>query len=389
MTQARSSPDPPSWESGADEFEDLFENAPCGYICADPRGRILRANQTLANWLGMQAAALLGRPFSELLSIGSRLYYETHFAPMLRMSGAINEVALDLSMPKLGRLPVIVNAVERRDADGTTQSIRIVLFAARERRRYERNLLDAKASAEEAAAAERAAAELREQLIAILGHDLRNPVAALSGGLRILKREPLSERARKVIGLMDGSIVRVSVLISNVLDFARERLGGSVALKLESDRPLAPVIEQVVAELRLVAPEREIVTSIDLPDPVALDHSRLGQIVSNLLSNALTHGASDQPVRLDARFVDGMFELSVANGGQPIDPDTLANLFRPFYRGTSTEAGRQAGNRGLGLGLYIASEIAKAHGGSLSVESSTGETRFTFRMPLDRGGSGD
>ncbi|MEO6092029.1 MAG: PAS domain-containing sensor histidine kinase, partial [Novosphingobium sp.] len=336
MTQG-SSPESTGQELGADELEDLFEHAPCGYICADPRGRVVRANQTLADWLGRDSAELTGTPFSELLSIGSRLYYETHFAPMLRMSGAINEVALDLALGRRGRLPVIVNAVERRDADGTTQAVRIVLFAARERRRYERNLLNAKATAEEAVAAERATSEVREQLIAILGHDLRNPVAAISGGLRMLKREPLSERALKVVGLMEGSTVRVSVLISNVLDFARQRLGGSLALKLEQGRPLAPVIEQVVSELRLVAPEREIVCEIDLPDSLAVDHGRLGQLVSNLLSNALTHGAPDQSVQLAARCDEGMFELSVANGGEPIGDDTLANLFRPFYRGNPAE----------------------------------------------------
>jgi phosphoserine phosphatase RsbU/P len=373
--------------SEAAEFEDLFENAPCGYIRADPRGTILRANRTLATWLDTDPSALVGKRFHDLLSIGSRLYYETHFAPMLRMSGGISEVALDLSSAKTRRLPVIVNATERRDDSGTPREIWIVLFTARERRRYERNLLDAKATAEEKAKVERAAGELREQLIAILGHDLRNPVAAISGGLRILKREPLSERAHKVIALMEGSTVRASVLISNVLDFARERLGGSIPLTLDRDRPLAPVIEQVVAELRLVAPDRKIIAEIDLPDPVPVDHSRLGQLASNLLSNALTHGAADQPVRLNACCAGGMFELSVANGGEPIDEDTRANLFRPFYRG-APDSGAETNKRGLGLGLHIASEIAKAHGGTLDVESSEAETRFTFRMPLDRGESG-
>lgn len=177
---------------------------------------------------------------------------------------------------------------------------------------------------------------------------------------------------------MEASVIRASVLIENVLDFARGRLGGGIELKRETSKPLAPVLEQVMAELRLVAPGRDIVGAIDLPGPVAADHARIGQLVSNLLGNALTHGAPDEPVRLEAAVRDDLFELSVANGGEPIAADMMANLFRPFYRGQDN-----ANKRGLGLGLHIASEIAKAHGGTLTAASNSEETRFTFRMPVE------
>jgi sigma-B regulation protein RsbU (phosphoserine phosphatase) len=363
--------------SDVDDFEDLFDNAPCGYISADGHCRIRRANKTLCDWLGLTCEEVAGRHFSDLLSVGGKLFYETHFAPMLRMHGAFQEVALDLETRGRRKLPVIVNAVEQRDGDGRPRAVRITLFAATERRRYERNLLSAKASAEQAVTREQETGELREQFIAVLGHDLRNPLAAITAGIRILQREPLSDRSRKVVGLMEGSAVRASVLIDNVLDFARGRLGGGIGLSLERNKPLARVIEQVVAELRSISPHSEIRVAIDIADHVVADHVRIGQLVSNLLGNALTHGAKDRPVTLDARTKDGTFELSVANGGEPIPADNLASLFRPFSRG---EGG--ASQPGLGLGLHIASEIAKAHGGTLTASSSQEETRFTLRMPV-------
>jgi phosphoserine phosphatase RsbU/P len=320
---------------------------------------------------------LIGAHFSELLTIGSRLYYETHFAPLLRMSGSVSEVALDLSGPGGARIPVLVSATEHRGASGEVTDVTIALFVAKQRRQYEQNLLAAKAHAEDATSDERETSELREQLMAILGHDLRNPLAAISSGLTLLKRDGQSDRARRVIGLMEGSVVRASVLIDNVLDFARGRLGSGIELTIDESKPLSGVIEQVISEMRLIAPGRAIVAEIELPAPVPVDPGRMGQLVSNLLSNALTHGDAQQPVTLRARSGNDTFELSVANGGEPIAEEAMINLFRPFVRGKGKES-----QQGLGLGLYIASEIAKAHGGSLSASSTAEQTRFTFSMPI-------
>jgi signal transduction histidine kinase len=119
------------------------------------------------------------------------------------------------------------------------------------------------------------------------------------------------------------------------------------------------------------------VTEIALSRPVAYDGPRIAQLVSNLLANALTHGDPAGPVWVLARSDDDGFELSVANLGAPIPPETQASLFQPFSR-----ASARPGQQGLGLGLYIAAEIARAHGGSLEVASSAEITRFTFRMPV-------
>jgi sigma-B regulation protein RsbU (phosphoserine phosphatase) len=272
-----------------------------------------------------------------------------------------------------------VNAVERRDEAGKPLFVRITIFNASERRRYERGLVEAKAAAEQAMHAEHAAAELREQFIAILGHDLRNPLASIAGGIRLIGKEPVSDRGRKVLDLMEGSIVRASTLIDNVMDFARARLGSGLGIVPDANTHITPVIEQVVAELRSIARDRAIEAAIDPDLAVEADHARLGQLASNLLGNALTHGSAEQPVRLTATTRADMFELSVANGGEPILADAMKHLFQPFFRGSVRPS-----QQGLGLGLHIAAEIAKAHGGTITVASDEAETRFTFVMPCRR-----
>ncbi len=224
---------------------------------------------------------------------------------------------------------------------------------------------------------ERETAKLRDQFIAVLGHDLRNPLAAIDAGTRLLRREPQTETSGEFLRLIQTTVIRMSDLIDNVLDFARGRLGGGLALSRNGAVDLEPVLTQVVSELRAIHPQREIATAFDLAVPVNCDRTRIAQILSNLLGNALTHGAVDQPIQVTASTSNGVFELSVTNAGEAIAPAAMERLFTPFARGEV-----KASQQGLGLGLFIASEVARAHGGTLTVTSRTGETRFTFRMPL-------
>jgi signal transduction histidine kinase len=231
-----------------------------------------------------------------------------------------------------------------------------------------------RASSEAALFSERQSSELREQFIAVLGHDLRNPLASIDAGAALLAREKLEGKARTILPLMQKSVRRMANLIDNVLDLARGRLAGGLALKRNRDEPLEPALAQVVEELRAAWPERPIGADMQLDAPVDCDPARIAQLLSNLLANALVHG--NGPVRVTARGKGGALELAVANGGAPIPPEVMARIFQPFYRAAAD------GNRqGLGIGLYIASEIARAHGGTLSVTSDDTETRFTLRVP--------
>ncbi len=238
---------------------------------------------------------------------------------------------------------------------------------------------DRLAASESALHDELQTAELREQFIAILGHDLRNPLAAIDASAAVLMVLPLDQKALQVAARIKRSAGRMAGLIANLVDFARGRLGGGLPLTRTLATDLAGVLEQVVAELQSTSPDRTIIANFSLGHPVYCDSARLAQLLSNLLANALSHGAPDQPVRVEAHSDQEVFQLSVANSGQPLPESTLAHLFKPFVR-----AGDRS-NQGLGLGLYIASEIARAHQGELDVTSSGDETRFTFRMQQRRG----
>ena len=360
-----------------DDFEDMFENAPCAYITLLPNGRIERVNKTLLNWIGHPAEHMADKRFSDFLNMAGRIYFETHIAPLLRMQGFYNEFAIDMVTAAGEPLQMIANALEGRDAAGKPLFTRLALIKATDRRRYEHELLEARDVAKTNLESERETSELREQFIAVLGHDLRNPLASISAGARILGREAKSDKEHQVIAMLETTVLRMAGLIDDVLDFARGRLGGGLTLDRDSRKPLEPMLHQVIDELRLSSPGRQIEVEYAIDLPVKCDRGRIGQLVSNLVGNALSHGASNMPVRVRAATEDGMFRLSVVNRGDPIPGAAMNKLFEPFFRG-EVRASRQ----GLGLGLHIAAQIARAHEGALTVSSTTDETRFTFVMPL-------
>jgi sigma-B regulation protein RsbU (phosphoserine phosphatase) len=243
-----------------EDLEDLYENAPCGYLSLGADGVIIKVNQTLCGWLGARNYDLWGKRLYDLLTVPSKIFYETHFAPLLRMQGYFNEVALDLVGPKGKKIPVLSNALERKAPDGTLLFTRVTLFQASERRMYERELVEARNAAQKSkdelqalntglekrvakSAAERLrlqrgllaeqeVARLREQFVAILGHDLRNPLSAIAGGLIILVKEPQTDKAKRLLSLMSSSTDRMFGLINDMLDFARLKSGAGIAAKL-------------------------------------------------------------------------------------------------------------------------------------------------------------
>jgi signal transduction histidine kinase len=222
---------------------------------------------------------------------------------------------------------------------------------------------------------ERKTSELREQFIGVLGHDLGNPLASVDAGMRILLRNRDSEKAPEIIAMIQKSVMRMAGLVDNIMDFARGRLGGGLTIKRDARQPLTPVIQQVVSEIQLVSPDVRIETEIDVEAPVSCDRGKIGQLFSNLLGNAITYGDKGRPIRVHARTTGDSFELTVTNYGPPISDKAMQNLFKPFTRG------ERPSQQGLGLGLYIASEIARAHGGALKAVSTAEKTIFEFNMP--------
>ena len=227
-----------------------------------------------------------------------------------------------------------------------------------------------------ALSAEQHKADLREQFVAVLGHDLRNPLAALGSGLNLLEKANATEMSRSIIGMMRKSTFRMGELIENVLDLSRARLGGGFTLNRRKDNELVAALQQVIDEMRLLWPDRAITVDCAVNKPVDCDRQRVAQILSNLLANAITHG-SDGPVRVAMTTDQSDFRLTVENQASPLPRETMLKLFQPFFRSPDKQA-----NQGLGLGLFIADELARAHGGTLKVEQGSGKIAFILEMKL-------
>lgn len=228
---------------------------------------------------------------------------------------------------------------------------------------------------------ERENAELREQFIAVIGHDLRNPLFAITTAAeRVLRKHPNPQTDGLVQHILSCGN-RASQLVEDVLDFARGRLGSGIPLTLCKCSDLDQVLRHVISEVQSIHPHRQIQSTIETFEHIECDSGRLAQLLSNLLANAITHGSATDPVRVDALSINGVFTLSVTNQGPPIPADVIPNLFQPYSRPASDTP-----QAGLGLGLYIASQIALSHGGQVDVVSNEQQgTVFTFRFASQPG----
>jgi signal transduction histidine kinase len=226
--------------------------------------------------------------------------------------------------------------------------------------------------------------EFQERFVAILGHDLRNPLSAIDMGVALLKQradENHDETATRILGRMQGSSRRMTRMIEQILDLTRTRLAGGIKV-VPVSMDLAKTIAAIAEELRTAQPGR----IIDVRSPPSLvgnwDKDRLEQVFSNLISNAVHHGDRARPVEVTLREDGESVEVSVHNHGRAIPEELRTELFNAFRRGARD--GRTADTEGLGLGLYISHEIVAAHHGKLDVTSGA-EEGTTFRVTLPRG----
>jgi signal transduction histidine kinase len=217
--------------------------------------------------------------------------------------------------------------------------------------------------------------ETRERFIGVLGHDLRSPLTAIKLGAQTLERaDDLPEHHASMVNLMTRCSNRMERMIADVLDFARGRLGDGIKLVCEPTN-FGEVCGAAISELRLANPEHSI--TFESSDDLAgvWDPDRLAQTLTNLVSNAVVHGVG--PIRVTAHADGDAVVLEVHNRGNPIPPEDMHLVFEPFRR--SSNHGRGGG---LGLGLYIVSEIVRAHGATISVRSTLEHgTTFSSRWP--------
>ena len=248
-----------------------------------------------------------------------------------------------------------------RDAQGQVVAAVATLVDITDRKRHEHEL--------------RRALSFRDEIMAVLSHDLRTPLMVIMTGAELLERGGLTEKQARSAARIRTSGHRIERMIRDLLDYTRARHGGGIPIALQ-ETDLAQLSRQMVENFHQTHPGRAPSLSTEGDTRGRWDPDRLLQVLSNLLGNAVRHGG-EAPVTVLVRGERDEVVLEVRNGGTPIPPAILPIVFEPFRRGGAKDSGE-----GLGLGLYIVSAIVEAHGGTVSASSSPGEgTTFTVRLP--------
>ena len=361
---------------------DLYQRAACGLACTTDDGVFIAVNETFSKWVDRPAHDLIGRAkLQDLLTVGGRIFHQTHWAPLLRIQGSISEVKLEVVHAGGARIPMVMNAIRRETPAGFVHEIAVIV--ARDRDAYERELVASRKRLQtlveettrlHSEAKDRAL--FAEQMVGIVSHDLRNPLSTIQMGAALLSRTRANQEA--VLHRVMRAADRATRMIADLLDFTQARLGKGIAVA-RAPMNLRQCVADAVDELALAYPARAITHEHTGAAGCEADADRLTQLVGNLVSNAIAYGREASPVDVSS-VVDGAnASISVRNLGEPIPPEIQASLFQPMVRGEVDVA-----SRSVGLGLYIVSEIAKAHGGSVTVVSSAeAGTTFTAQFPVN------
>lgn len=363
--------------------QDEFDRAPCGLVQTDAQGLVRRANLAFCDWLGYTQAELAGqRRLQDLLTTGCRIFHQTHSLPALQAQGSISEVRVQLVRKNGEQLPMLLNARRYGRAGGAMDEF--ALFVAQDRDRYEKELVQARtrleamvAQANDLQAQARDRAMFAEQMVGIASHDLRNPLMAMLMSAELLGKGGITPDQSDVLARILRAGDRASRLIANLLDLTQARLGSGLSVS-PAAIDLHATVAGAVQELSQVFPDRALRHVQQGPGPCLADADRLVQLVGNLVSNAMAYGAPGAPVVVTSAREDTLFSISVHNRGQPIPADIMDGLFDIMVRGSD----QVNTGRSVGLGLFIVSEIAKAHGGTVGVTSTLEDgTRFTVVVP--------
>ncbi|WNG13691.1 ATP-binding protein [Cystobacter fuscus] len=346
----------------------MVEACPVGLCLMDRELRFIYINDTLARLNGHTVARHLGRPLREMAPGWIATLLEPHFLRVLEEGRPVCNH--EFTSPPWQDSPEqhwLCHYYPVRNTDGLVDGLGCVLVNITQQKRVEAEL--------------RRAGELRERLIGVVGHDLRNPLNAISISAGLLQRqEDLEEDARRAVERIRTSAARMARMLNDILDFARSTMEGGLPVHRERVN-LHELCRSALEELQVAYANQRMELDARGDGWGWWDPDRLTQVVGNLVSNAVQHGRKGTPVRVEVRDEGNDVLLAVHNEGEPIAPELLPSLFQPFRHGATGKAS----SRSVGLGLYIVQQVARAHGGEAQVSSSEhGHTVFTVRLP--RGG---
>ncbi|MCO7496899.1 MULTISPECIES: PAS domain-containing sensor histidine kinase [Stenotrophomonas] len=346
-----------------------FEDAACGLLWTRRDGTVLAANPTFCQWLNYDAVDIVGRTFQDLLTMGGKLFHQTHWFPLLEMQGSVTEVKLDFYNKHGQKVAMLVNA-RAIETKGGEIAYSIATLASRDRDRYERELLKARkvalARLDEISLLQKAASErskFSERLVGIVSHDLRNPLSAIRMGVDILTMGETDPSRLRTSERINNSVDRALDLVENLLDFTLTESGRPIPMNLKP-MELHQSVCAAVEELRWTFPKAVIQHHAAGVGAVVADSTQLTRALGNLVANANRYGDRSKAVEVRSEVEGGWARIQVVNEGPVISQELISKMFQPMERGSTDEGG------GVGLGLYIVEQIARLHGGQATVSSS-------------------
>ncbi|HND20359.1 MAG TPA: ATP-binding protein [Acidobacteriota bacterium] len=381
--------------------------APCGWLSVTDDGCVVNVNETLANLLGQAKSHIVGQNLSGFLTVGSRVFYQTHLFPQLKLAGRLDEIYLDLRSANGDTLPMLINAV-RTERQGEPANDFILLLIQR-REKFESQILQSKRAAEAAAQAAQVANtqliemqkeleanhlklleldELKTRFTAMLVHDLKSPLTVVNMALQLVQeqhRNP-TEHLAEMLDVSKKNIQKIVKMVNQMLDVYRGESRETKVNRLELD-PMA-LLSDCVESARLAAPPQMTITCTVRNKLPALwaDGLQLERVFSNLLSNAIKFTPPDGKISVEAWTQAGvgvetgqtLVLISITDTGEGIPAESIPFLFDPYWQANSTHT-----KPGVGLGLSIVKRIVAAHGGNISVRSQLGiGTCFTVVLPV-------
>jgi PAS domain S-box-containing protein len=377
------------------DSETLFEHAACGLLLTDANGTIQRINATARSWLGYTEEELTGKlRMLDLLPVGARLFHHTHCLPILQVQGSVAEIQVDLRNRDQQRLPMLINIV-RRQQDGATYD-QWALFKASDRRAYERELLAARKTAEAALEArldaearlqtlnaELSAADRRkDEFLATLSHELRNPLAPMRSAVDVLKLKLGHGGNERLLQALDRQLRHMTRLVDDLMDVSRITQGRMQLRRAPVE--LAALVRSAAQDMGATMAAAHHTLQLSIAEPPVLvdgDATRLAQVVINLLTNAAKYTPDGGTIELHLACDAGNAEIRVRDTGIGIPASALATVFNMF---SQLEPALERAKGGLGIGLALVRGIVQLHGGSIRADSAgPGQgSEFTVRLPL-------
>lgn len=395
---------------------DLLDNAPCGFVSFGDDSVVVHINRTLLERLGFSRDEVVGRHFENLLGIGSRIFYQTHFFPLVMLHGRAQEVFMLLRARDGTDVGMLTNAERRSNDRGVTDC---VFMEVRERRKFEEALLQARQTAEEAAgqleeqavelelqsealhSANQSLQTLNEELeeqrraadeanhaksnfLAVMSHELRTPLNAIGGYVQLLEmgvHGPVTEEQLGALGRIDRSQRHLLRLINDVLNLSRIEAGrvDYVVEQVSAAEVVKSVLPMVDPQIQAKGLELKSDVAADLV--ATADREKVQQILLNLLTNALKFTGDGGRICVEAGTAsETHIFFRVIDTGVGIPDDMLERVFEPFVQ---VDASRSRSAEGTGLGLAISRDLARGMGGDLYARSATG-IGSTFELTLPR-----